>query len=50
MLAVPLPEAEVRALLPDSLSLSVINTAEECVVSGPADVIDDLSALLEAKR
>ena len=33
----------MRALLPDGLSLSVINTADECVVSGPADVIDDLA-------
>jgi acyl transferase domain-containing protein/thioesterase domain-containing protein/acyl carrier protein len=42
MLAVPLPEAEVRGLLPASLSLATVNAADECVVAGP---IDDITAL-----
>ncbi len=42
MLAVPLPEADVRDLLPASLSLATVNAADECVVAGP---LDDISAL-----
>ncbi|HYH80546.1 MAG TPA: type I polyketide synthase, partial [Longimicrobium sp.] len=34
MLAVPLPEAEVRPLLPPALSLAAVNGAAHCVVSG----------------
>ena len=42
MLAVPLPEGEVRAVLPASLSVATINADDECVVAGPAD---DIAAL-----
>ncbi len=36
MLAVPLPEATVRELLPPSISLATVNAFDECVVSGHA--------------
>lgn len=36
MLAVPLPEATVRELLPASISLATVNAFDECVVSGHA--------------
>jgi acyl transferase domain-containing protein len=42
MLAVPLPEDEVAALLDGQLSLAAVNTPTRCVVSGPTGAIDDL--------
>ncbi len=42
MLAVPLGEEETVALLPPEASLAAVNAAEQCVVSGPPDVIDGL--------
>ena len=35
MLVVPLPESEVRSLLPGTLSLATVNADDECVVAGP---------------
>jgi acyl transferase domain-containing protein/thioesterase domain-containing protein/acyl carrier protein len=44
MLAVPLPESEVRPLLPASLSVATINATDECVIAGP---LGDIEALAE---
>ena len=46
MLAVPLPEKEVNALLPPGLSLAAVNTPNSCVVSGAADVVNDFQSAL----
>lgn len=46
MLAVPLPEDEVRLMLSDRLSLAAINGPSQCVISGPADDVEDLKRLL----
>ncbi len=46
MLAVPLPEGEVRALLSASLSIAAINGAALCAVSGPAPDVAALEARL----
>ncbi len=40
MLAVRLPEAEVKPLLNDHLALATVNVATACVVSGPKDAIE----------
>ncbi|HYR10836.1 MAG TPA: aminotransferase class III-fold pyridoxal phosphate-dependent enzyme, partial [Longimicrobium sp.] len=55
MLAVPLAEEEVRALLPERLSLAAVNGPAHCVVSGDADDVDAMERLLaergvEARR
>jgi acyl transferase domain-containing protein len=49
MLAVPLREEEVRETLPASLSIAAVNAAASCVVSGPADIIDEYAAALTAR-
>jgi phthiocerol/phenolphthiocerol synthesis type-I polyketide synthase E len=48
MLAVRLPEQEVRELLADDLSLAAINGVNQCVVSGPAARVGALAAALNA--
>ncbi|HSK75059.1 MAG TPA: amino acid adenylation domain-containing protein [Thermoanaerobaculia bacterium] len=48
MLAVPLPEAEVAALLPPALSLAAVNAPSVSVVSGPAGAVEDLEVRLAA--
>ncbi|HET9228459.1 MAG TPA: acyltransferase domain-containing protein, partial [Thermoanaerobaculia bacterium] len=45
MLAVPLPEEQVRPLL-DNLSLCATNGPHFCVVGGPADALDELERKL----
>ena len=50
MLGVTLPEAEVRALLNERLSVAAINGPSQFVVSGPADAIDELATLLDEKK
>ena len=40
MLAVPLAEAALRAILPSTLDVAAVNTPESCVVSGPAVHVD----------
>lgn len=49
MLAVPLPEQEVRALLNDQLDLVAVNGAELCIVGGPDEAIEALEHQLAAR-
>ncbi|HEU4557555.1 MAG TPA: amino acid adenylation domain-containing protein, partial [Longimicrobium sp.] len=49
MLAVPLPEAEVRPLLPPGLSLAAVNGAAHCGVSGGLAEVDAFEALLAGR-
>ncbi|HYH78527.1 MAG TPA: amino acid adenylation domain-containing protein, partial [Longimicrobium sp.] len=46
MMAVPLPEAEVRALLAGRMAIAAVNGASSCVVSGDTDELDELEARL----
>ena len=50
MLSVPLPAAEVRALLGDELDMASVNAPELCVVSGPQHALDALEASLRARE
>ncbi|HEY0554506.1 MAG TPA: acyltransferase domain-containing protein, partial [Thermoanaerobaculia bacterium] len=49
MLAVPLPESELRPLLSEELSLSATNGPHFCVAGGPAAAVDELDRLLSAR-
>jgi len=49
MLAVRLPEAEVRAALPAEVSIAAINSPGLCVVSGPAPEVSKLEKALADK-
>jgi amino acid adenylation domain-containing protein len=49
MLAVPLPEAEVRAAINGKLSIGAINAPSLCVVSGAMDDIDEFEQQLAAR-
>ena len=49
MVSVPLPEAELRALLGDGLSIAAINRPSSSVASGPAAAIDALVARLNER-
>jgi non-ribosomal peptide synthase protein (TIGR01720 family) len=46
MLAVPLPEQEVRSLLSEPLSLAAVNGPSQCVVAGPMDAVESLQRRL----
>ncbi|MFG1689131.1 amino acid adenylation domain-containing protein [Nonomuraea sp. NPDC049269] len=46
MLAVPLPESEVRDLLGEDISLAAVNTPELCVLAGPEQAIAELEQRL----
>lgn len=46
MLAVKLSEEELRLYLNDNIDLSVINSPEECIVSGKAEDINELVSIL----
>jgi acyl transferase domain-containing protein len=46
MLAVPLPEREVRALLDADLDVAAINHPDSCVVSGPTEPMEKFKARL----
>lgn len=48
MLAVMLPEARLRPLLDERLSIAAVNSAAVTVVSGPTEAITDLEAQLSA--
>lgn len=50
MISIPLPEAEVRDLLGDTLDLAVVNGPSLCVVSGTLPELQALSARLAAER
>jgi len=50
MLSVRMPEAEVKAILPDSLSIAVINTKTATVVAGPAEEVAKFAELLLEKN
>jgi acyl transferase domain-containing protein/acyl carrier protein len=49
MLVVPLTEADVVADLPSELSLATVNAFDECVVSGPRDVIEAFAVRLATR-
>ncbi len=49
MLNVPLPEAEIAALLGPELSLAAVNGPSQCTVSGPEAPLADLEAALAAR-
>jgi acyl transferase domain-containing protein len=49
MLAVPLPEQEVRSMLDDQLSIAAINGRSLCVVSGETEAIAGLEKRLNAR-
>ena len=49
MLSVSLPEAEVRAMLDERLSIAAINSPELCVVSGATEAIEELAEKLNAE-
>jgi acyl transferase domain-containing protein len=48
MLAVPLPEERVRALLGSGVSLAAVNGRSQCVVAGPVEAVAGLEARLAA--
>ncbi len=48
MLALFQPEAEVRALLTEGLSLAAVNGPSACVVAGPVEAVDELEQRLGA--
>jgi acyl transferase domain-containing protein/acyl carrier protein len=50
MLAVPLPEREVNALLPHGLALAAVNTPHSCVVAGPAETVNEFQSALRRKE
>ncbi|HEX8089319.1 MAG TPA: beta-ketoacyl synthase N-terminal-like domain-containing protein, partial [Blastocatellia bacterium] len=50
MLAIPLPENELVALLDPRLSIAAVNGPVQCVASGPTELIDELEASLIAKE
>ncbi|HEY0510563.1 MAG TPA: MupA/Atu3671 family FMN-dependent luciferase-like monooxygenase [Thermoanaerobaculia bacterium] len=50
MLAIPLSEAEVAPLLGGNLALSTVHGPEMCVVAGPPDEIERLTALLAGRE
>jgi acyl transferase domain-containing protein/acyl carrier protein len=50
MVSLSLPQEEVLALIPDSISLAAVNSPSNCVVSGPFAEIDTFVAMLENKN
>jgi len=49
MLAVALPESELLSLLPEDLSISLINGPSLCVVTGPITAVADFEKMLNRK-
>nr|CAF05649.1 TubD protein [Archangium disciforme] len=49
MLAVPLPEAELAALLGSELCIAAVNGPRACVASGPLPAVEALTAALESR-
>ncbi len=50
MVSVSLPEDELRALLPDGLSVAAVNAADLCVASGPEALVVELEATLAERE
>src|SRR4029077_20516658 len=50
MLAVTLPENELLALLPNELSISLINGPQLCVVAGPVAAVAEFERTLNEKN
>ena len=50
MLSVPMREEALRELLPEGVSIAVVNGPELCVASGPNDMLDALQRTLEARE
>ncbi len=52
MLAVPLPEEQIRALLTEhpQLSISIISTPAQCVIGGPPEAIAALEESLKGRK
>jgi len=50
MLSIAMPERDLKNFLNDNISISAINSATSCVVSGPTDNIDKLQLLLDSKN
>ncbi|MBK0379126.1 polyketide synthase [Mucilaginibacter segetis] len=50
MLSVRLPEEQLKAILPDTLSIAVINTSKTCVVAGATEEINKFSELLDKQN
>ncbi|WP_342381518.1 SDR family NAD(P)-dependent oxidoreductase [Myxococcus stipitatus] len=50
MLSVPMPEAEVRPLLGESLSLAAVNGPSQCVVAGTVEAVEALAAELARRE
>jgi acyl transferase domain-containing protein/thioesterase domain-containing protein len=49
MIALPLPESEVRQIIPESLDLAVVNAPRISVVSGPSQEIESFEKQLEER-
>lgn len=49
MLSVFLPESEVLPLIGERLSIAAINSPSQCVISGPAEAIDEVVESLSAR-
>ena len=49
MLAVDLPEQDVRPLLDESVAIAAVNAAQQCVISGPPDAVATLGRALETR-
>lgn len=50
MLAIRLPEEEVRKILPQKIDIAVVNSVNLCVVSGPTEAIKTFQTQLEEQN
>jgi acyl transferase domain-containing protein/acyl carrier protein len=50
MLAVALPEKEVAAILPQGLSVAVVNTPDSCVVAGAPELVNEFGEVLQGRE
>jgi phthiocerol/phenolphthiocerol synthesis type-I polyketide synthase E len=49
MLAVPLPEEVLRAMLPDGVEIAAVNAPQQCTVSGPGPAIARFAGVLAGR-
>ncbi|MDI5969359.1 SDR family NAD(P)-dependent oxidoreductase [Streptomyces sp. SL13] len=49
MAAVGLPEAEIAGVLPETVSIAAVNTADSVVISGPREAVDAVVAVTSAR-